>query len=297
MIRKYLISLSLTVVCVTPALAQTRTIADVARQERARRQEASHSATAVADQPRVLTGDLLADVLNICGVREQLRASLSGYEKQTREISMSDFPDRPTTPEYEKVFFEATTPDRVVPIVEQYIASHTNTETLTNLVNWCNSPLGRKVTTAEIQASGPDRAAKINQYRSVMKINPPSNRRLELLRSMQFDARTVEYSIKGITAFMKGIRSVAVVFANKLPPLPANYETQLQARLTPALTEAGMLSALYTYRSITDDELFAYSKFIKSTSFGAFNTAANEGMITAFEEVGKYVGKELTKLQ
>jgi hypothetical protein len=299
MVRKGLISCSLCLVFLVPAFAQNRTIADIARDQRARQRESATAINAVSDTPQqVLSGDVLADAMNLCGVRRQLAHVFAGASQTMRDLTMRDFSELPTATEYEDAIVEAMNPDRLVPLMERYITANSKAETLAEVSKWCASPFGTKVTATELRsATEPDKTARRMQYRKMLNINPPSNRRRELLRGMVKDTAAVEYNIHALTQFMKGVRSVAVVGGQKLPLLPPDFEAGLTSRLTPAFAEAALLGFLYTYRSLSDDEVAAVAQMVRTPAYTAFNRTVCESILLAFEDVGKHIGAELSKLQ
>ena len=162
---------------------------------------------------------------------------------------------------------------------------------------WLRTQVGRKIIALEIASSQPGAEQKVAEYTAVVKANPPTARRLELLQRLDWVTGANETSADLVAAIARGL-STAVSAAG--PPesrlRPGQIEdraAQVRARANETLREVRTMSMLYTYQTLEDDELSEYVRFSGTDAGRWYNTAMRKALVGA---IGKAVEQTVTEL-
>lgn len=162
---------------------------------------------------------------------------------------------------------------------------------------WLRTQVGRKIIGLEIASSQPGAEQRVAEYTAMVKANPPSARRLELLQRLDWVTGANETSADLLAAIARGL-STAVSAAG--PPesrlRPGQIEdraAQARARANETLREVRTMSMLYTYQTLEDDELSEYVRFSGTDAGRWYNTAMRKALVGA---IGKAVEQTVTEL-
>jgi Domain of unknown function (DUF4124) len=162
---------------------------------------------------------------------------------------------------------------------------------------WLRTQVGRKIIALEIASSQPGAEQRVAEYTAVVKANPPSARRLELLQRLDWVTGANETSADLLAAIARGL-STAVSAAgppeNRLRPGQIeDRAAQVRARANETLREVRTMSMLYTYQTLEDDELLEYVRFSGTDAGRWYNTAMRKALVGA---IGKAVEQTVTEL-
>lgn len=164
--------------------------------------------------------------------------------------------------------------ERVVRAVAQALPA----ATLREAAVWYASPLGAKITAAEVAASGPAAAAMVPEYAKYLRANPPPKTRLALANQLLDATKAVAYAASVAEAVAVG---TTLGLAPLMPPERRRNEADLRrafradfAKAERALRETLVVSALYTYGSVSERDLAQYVGFLKSPAGARYQDAA-----------------------
>jgi uncharacterized protein DUF4124 len=162
---------------------------------------------------------------------------------------------------------------------------------------WLRTPVGHKIIALEIASSQPGAEQKVAEYTAVVKANPPSARRLELLQRLDWVTGANETSADLVAAIARGL-STAVSAAGPpesrlRPGQIGDRAAQVRARANETLREVRTMSMLYTYQTLEDDELSEYVRFSGTDAGRWYNTAMRKALVGA---IGKAVEQTVTEL-
>ena len=159
---------------------------------------------------------------------------------------------------------------------------------LDDTLTWLDAPLGRRITALENEAAEPSVLPKVQAYASELEKKPLSPRRVELIREMDAATGASEVNIlmteAGILAVALGMNAAQPVQQQMPPDTLRQRVKATMPQLRQQLTELVTLGMSYTYRSLSDQELESYLKFLKSPSGTAYSKAAVGGMTEAMME-------------
>jgi hypothetical protein len=164
---------------------------------------------------------------------------------------------------------------------------------------WLRTPLARKVVALEIASAEPAAQQRVAEFVAALTSNPPTQRRAELVRHLDWATASTETSADILAAVARGI-TMAVSAAGPAEQRlrPGQIEdrvAQVRARANEGLREAQMASALYAYRDLTDDELAAYVLFSASEAGRWYNVAMRKALVSALNRAVEQTATELVR--
>jgi hypothetical protein len=177
---------------------------------------------------------------------ETFRPSLAGEKR----------PDDVSPKEYQQIINEALELDRLTQVMERSVSETVNDNTLTNIVRWYASSLGRKIASAEVNAYGQDTPARFQRYSAMLHEKAPTAVRQELVESI-------------------GAAGLGV----PRPSVDVDNDVWL----------------LFVYDSLSEPELAGYMAFLNSPSAATFNSAIWNGIDAAFGEAAQHFQQKLAE--
>jgi hypothetical protein len=264
------------VVLANSSIGFTQTLGDFAREERARRNSfAPAASTNVAARPTIPAAkpdvpvvkpvvpaakpvapvvkpkvpDLIIEAVRVSGARRQLLETT-----ETFRPSLAREGNEVSAQEYQKIINEALAPEHLTQLLERSVFETVKDNTLTNVLRWYGSPLGRKIATVETNSYAPDTAARFQRFAARAQEKAPSASRLEL--------------IEGIGAAGLGV-----------PRTPVDVDNDAWL--------------LFVYDSLSGSELADYLSFLNSPSATAFNSAVWNGIDAVFGEAAQEFQQKL----
>ena len=166
-------------------------------------------------------------------------------------------------------------------------------------VAWLRSPVGRKITALEIAASETGAEQKVGAYAASLRTNPPLGRRLELVQRLEWVSGSTDVSLDILAAIT---RSTAKATSAVSPPdrrlRPGQIERQVEevkARASDAIAREGLVTMLFTYRSLEDEEIEQYVRFEASDAGRWYNAAMRKAVAAAIGRVVERMTLELVR--
>ncbi|WP_430415156.1 DUF2059 domain-containing protein [Marinobacter adhaerens] len=163
--------------------------------------------------------------------------------------------------------------------------------------DWYETPVARKVSSAEIAASEPSAWPKIQS--SAMELNSryKGTRKAEMFDRFDRAARATESAVDTTIAVQLGLATAMAAFSSD----SANYE-QLRQRIE---SQRSMLrgvvgqqvydSYLYTYQNIGGQEMDLYLEFLESSAGSAFSKVVTNSIQQAITEPVESIGKQMSR--
>ena len=162
---------------------------------------------------------------------------------------------------------------------------------------WYETPVARKISSAEIAASEPSAWPKIQS--SAMELNSryKGTRKAEMFDRFDRAARATESAVDTTIAVQLGLATAMAAFSSD----SANYE-QLRQRIE---SQRSMLrgvvgqqvydSYLYTYQNIGAQEMDLYLEFLESSAGSAFSKVVTNSIQQAITEPVESIGKQMSR--
>jgi hypothetical protein len=273
----------------------TQTIADVAREERLRREMIMTGGIPLESVVLPVGPEaLLQEALKVSEAKRQLQQVQDAVLKS---IATQKQPEDILGPEYQQIITEAFGGDRLMGIMEKSMSKTVSEKALRDMILWYRSPLGKKIGASDVEASAADASLEMQRYASVLQLNPPTSNRMRLVQQLdeqtETTARTVQMLLSVVTSMYKGLTSAGFV----IPPPPPDFEKTFKAQVSESSRRAITLSMLFRYRSISDNELAGYLTFLKSPSAVAFNSSVWNGLNASLGDAAQLFGRNLAELK
>jgi hypothetical protein len=179
-------------------------------------------------------------------------------------------------------------PDPIIEKTRKALTAALNARQLDDSLAWFDSPLGRRITDLENSASEPASNDRIIAYAKMLKEKPAAKHRAELIAKINEATQSGEINAmiweNTYLASALGINA-AQPEENRMPAEAVRRRVKSTApELRKESDENLTLTMLYTYQSLTDKELEAYLKFLKSSGGAAYSKASATGMREAMLE-------------
>ncbi|MCB1924954.1 MAG: DUF2059 domain-containing protein [Gammaproteobacteria bacterium] len=213
----------------------------------------------------------------------QVGALLGGAERELRESAREVFASHLLTAD-----------------MQQTLAQHLSTEQADETIAWLDSPLGQRITALENASTTTAYAEGLAAYAANLADQPPAQRRLALLGQLDQAANVSESSVQ-IVLHMQ--LALALAVAETLPeqerPTAAQLLQQLESErpaIEQQLRQYSLLSLLFTYRDVADDELEQYIGFLMSPPGAAYQAAALRGLDVTLTRAVRRWGNDIGRI-
>ncbi|MCA9401587.1 MAG: hypothetical protein KC713_08160 [Candidatus Omnitrophica bacterium] len=244
------------------------------------------------------TQEKVEQALSLSGANEQIQAipesllrQLQQDQQQAEEFDDEVYTKMISTAE------EIYRADRFSTSMKDYFAAQLDETFLNESLSWYQSALGRKVVGMEVSMSKNSDPNKIRDFAEQMKENPLDSQRVELVNELNDTVKATELAINLTLASFKGIaKALSVVMPEEERMTPEEMkamENELWLQMQEPMQENTILSFLYTYQNLTDEELQSYIDFCQSDAGLWFNNTISAGMIDMIAEASDEMGAKL----
>ena len=234
--------------------------------------------------------DKIARLLNLAGAEGQITgltdSVIAGLEQAQQSAQDVDAERGEVMLHVAK---ESFLPEVIYQQVFEAVSAAVQDDQLETLLLWYQSPLGKRITEMEVQASSPASRQAMMQNATALLSNEPM-----MEKAAQFDAllHLTDYNM----ALQKRMLIAAQTQVRKLhnPDQPVDtsdveaFFEQRRALLTEQTRKTVMLSFAHTYRELEADKLESYLDFLSTPSARQFNEAIKvglgEGLDLVFED-------------
>src|SRR5262249_997640 len=117
---------------------------------------------------------LITEAVRVSGARRQLQETIQTFRPS---LAAANRPTDLSAKECQQIINEALELDRLNQVMERSVSGTVDDSTLTNIVRWYASPLGRKIASAEINAYSPDTPARFQRYSATLREKEPTANR------------------------------------------------------------------------------------------------------------------------
>jgi hypothetical protein len=170
--------------------------------------------------------------------------------------------------ELRQSFVDALSSDRFEPQIRSRLLDTISQDTSIATVNWLRSDLGKKITAAEVNVGSPERSVQLATFMLRLQLERPTPERLQLVRRIQEITQGSEMATNAweaiIGAFARalegGLRGNKFQANEKLEQFMASIRGSMKG-----MFEQGQIfEALFTYQTVTDEELKQYAEFLET---------------------------------
>lgn len=241
---------------------------------------------------------LLQEVLELSGLKLQLPLMFGSLKQMFDSLKLKYELTKMTPQEHElstKILDDLIQPNNLYAAGVDYFRSHVDKEHLVEVLVWFRSPLARKITELEIVASVPADQLEKQKFIMSLQSRPPDLQRLTIVKNLNIAVHLYGSMLKSVTAMLVNF-SEALPFEKRAAP--GEIEEKLKSEFLKQqllLEQANLVSSLYTYRSLSDDELIQYTKFLTSSGGQWMAKLVEEMLSSVFGTIGREFGGRMSE--
>jgi len=177
-------------------------------------------------------------------------------------------------------------PGKFKSVLETELAKELNDQTFQEMLQWYETPLAKKVAEVETAAGDSSTSRDRQTFLQTVESDPPAKNRIDLVRSIDSSIHGMALMADAITAMINGMLKVSGI-ADPRSVSSATDIGSIRRDLLNEMQQVATLNYLFTYRSLSDDELRAYSDFLSSGAGKDFYDALERAYATAFKQAGE----------
>ena len=187
---------------------------------------------------------------------------LTGLERQRHPVS------RTLRRQIRQGFVDALTTETLESEIRSRLLESLSQDTTLVTTTWLRSELGKKVTTAEVNASSADKSVQFATFFLQLQMERPAPERLQLVRRIEEIAQGSEMATEAWEAIVAAVaRTLEAEYRSKNPQGKTNldeYLASMRDSVKGMFEQGRIFQGLFTYRTLTDQELKEYAEFLES---------------------------------
>lgn len=252
--------------------------------------------TAYAQVAEVL---LVKELLELSGAKHQILLIPKMIKEAATQRAEKEKLDPKRRQKFEVVLQESYEPDVFLAAVEGALKQGVPEKSIKEILAWYRSPVGKKVKAAELEAlrKNPDEAEA--QLAEQLEKSPPKKSRVELIKKIDSVAGATDLSVESLVGTVNALAlamNPALPDEKKVKPRQLNkVALNIRTSSRKRIEQQTLLSFLYTYRSLTDDDLRAYLKHLKSPAARRFSSALKKALKRSITASATKVGKAVSR--
>jgi len=177
---------------------------------------------------------------------------------------------------------------------------HLDEARLGQTLAWYETPVGRRVAAAEVRFYAADRRQEVEDYVAGLLDNRPSPTRVALLQRLDAATGATEGSLE---LFVAVNRSIVRVVEPMLPPEQRigagqleSQARQIRLQMQEAMRQVNVLTMLFLYQHVSDDDVRAYIEFMESDAGAWYGTAARRAIVATIADTVERSTAELVRV-
>lgn len=187
---------------------------------------------------------------------------LAGLERQRRPTSRS------LRREIRQSFVDALTPEHLQSDIRSRLLKSLHPEATLAAMSWLRSDVGKKITTAEVSASSAENRVQFATFFLQLQLERPAPERLQLIRRIEEIAQGSQMATEAWEAIVAAVaRTLESEYRTTNPQNKKNLEEYLasvRGSVKGMFEQGRLFQGLFTYRTLTDEELKAYAEFLET---------------------------------
>jgi hypothetical protein len=244
---------------------------------------------AVAERPRAVP-PLVDEMLKLSGVTRQLAqlpdAIIEGFGQRAAQL------DARTAETQRKILRESYRPDALYPILVAAVTERYDERQARAVVQAFQTPLFRRLQALEEVAVGPDAAARIRAFSERLVDNRPSVERHVLIRRLDTAMGATSVQLEMMGATIQGLSSSMGAGAPNREQVRGIMAGVQEQGVVPMKNHV-LLSLLFAYQTVGDDELRDYLAFWESSAGRWFVTTVSTGLVQAVARAAETAGRRM----
>ncbi len=195
---------------------------------------------------------------------------------------------------------KAFSPSVLRAVITAYLRGHLAEADARSALQWLDTPLGVRITRLEEQAASPAGQVAIERFAETLDKSTMSREQVQLVKRLMDATQAVEMTLDLTLTIQKAVAAAALAASQQegletLPELFAQIDGRRE-EMRLYFDRTLLISALYTYQSLTPEELRSYLKFISTRVGKRYQQTMFEGLRQASAQAALRLGTALGKL-
>ena len=223
--------------------------------------------------------------------------------EQLPAIAAMGFDQQPPPPVEREAFDKFRTamlqpldPAKTKPALVRFIEKRYDTQRYAEVVALLNTPLSKKMTALELQASTPEAQQEMMQFANSM-LSQPSPQRLALVKRLdkaqQATESMVEMQMMISSAMMKNMNRIVPEDKKMADGEIAQMLTQMREQSLPQARQFSQITMVYTYRSVSDSELEEYTQLVESDTGLYLTSLLRDAFLNLFDNISTEIASHI----
>ena len=213
---------------------------------------------------------LVDELIDLSGLKQQIPRLPNEYLTLVDQV-LTGLDRRNPMPntlrrELRQSFVDALSPERFEPQIRSRLL-HTLSQD-TSIANWLRSDVGKKITAAEVNVGSPERSVQLATFMLRLQLERPTPERLQLVRRIQEITQGSEMATNAWEAIIGAIaRALEGGFrGNKFQTQEKleQFMASIRGSIKGMFEQGQIFEALFTYQTVTDEELKQYAEFLET---------------------------------
>lgn len=254
-----------------------------------------------SDQPphlRPVDGErdaLITEALELSGTRKALDAVPAQIKLQLAPRQTALKP--PDQARATKILADSFRPEVLYGAVRDAFRSGYDPQRMGLVMAQLRSPLFKKITALELAANEPRAKADLEVFAQALARDVPAPARVDLVQRQEAVVRSAALQMEmSVIAFKAVLRALEPAVPSDKRPTAREVEfaeRTLRAQQD-ALTRAALVRALYTYRTLSDEDLASYVEFSESDAGRWFVATQRKGLLDAMRVAMDAAARQMT---
>jgi len=235
---------------------------------------------------------IVNDLLELSGAKQQIAQMMDVSYNTAFELQLSKIQDDKIRQDVEIIIKDTLNFNKIYsPIVKEF-QEYFNKRHAVSAISWLKSPLGEKMTKAELNQSGADETGVITEFKSI------SDKRKKLFEKFVQTINSNGWVLKIISVSMHELADGLQPYLNtkereRNEQFKAYINNAINKMSKEQITFSLMTYYAYIYRGLSDEELEAALRFYESPSGRWLNNSFYESIIAGIGIVSRECGKKL----
>jgi len=235
---------------------------------------------------------IINDLLELSGAKQQIAQMMDVSYNTAFQLQFSKIQDDKIRQDVEIIIKDTLNFNKIyTPIVKEF-QKYFNKRHAVSAISWLKSPLGEKMTKAELNQSGADETGVITEFQSI------SDKRRGLFEKFVQTINSTDWVLRIISVSMQELAEGLQPYLDtkereRNEQFKAYINNAINTMSKEQITFSLMTYYAYIYRGLSDKELEAALRFYESPSGRWLNNSFYESIIAGIGIVSRECGKKL----
>lgn len=217
--------------------------------------------------------EIINELIDLSGLKQQIPRLPNEYMTLVDQVLVGLERRHPMPKnvrhELRQSFVDALSSERLESKIRSRLVDTLSQDASIAMVDWLRSDLGKKITAAEVSVgSSPERSVQLATFMLRLQLERPTPERLQLVRRIEDIAQGSEMATESweaivgaiASALEGGFRGKNLERKEKLD----EYMASIRGSIKGMFQQGQIFQALFTYQTLTDEELKQYAEFLET---------------------------------